>query len=268
VLSQTYRGMDTFPPQCIFHVAHDSTDIPEEVLDQFVLNSDSDLASEVLKMTDHFTHEIFCADVSPAQVVRSPVSRLVVDVERFEDDALEPMAAIGMGAIYMKTSGGGRLRRPISAAERDDLKSKWYRPHHDRLAALVAATVQQFGSVLIIDVHSYPSIPLPYELDQQLARPEICIGVDEFHTPTSVRNAFVSAFECGQFGVAVNSPFGGSIVPKAVFKSDPRVRSIMIEVRRDLYMGEATGHKRHCFDDMARRISACTRTGIGLAFST
>lgn len=258
--------MDIFPPQCVFHVAHDSTYIPEDVLGQFVLDKDTDLASEVLKMTDHFTHEMFCAGVSPAQVVRSPVSRLVVDVERFENDSLEPMAAVGMGAIYMKTSGGGALRRPISEAERDRLIGTWYRPHHDRLAALVAEMVQQYGSVLIIDVHSYQSTPLPYEFDRQLARPEICIGVDQFHTPSLVRNAFVSAFERVQFDVAVNSPFGGCIVPAAYFKSDRRVHSIMAEVRRDLYMNEATGHKRRCFEALAGRIRTCIRSAVELSF--
>lgn len=258
--------MDIFPPQCVFHVAHDSTYIPEDILCQFVLDKDTDLASEVLTMTDHFTHEMFCRGVSPAQVVRAPASRLVVDVERFENDSLEPMAEVGMGAIYMKTSGGGVLRRPISEAERDWLMRKWYHPHHDRLAALVAATVQQYGSVLIIDVHSYKSTPLTYELDQQLARPEICIGVDEFHTPSSVRNAFVSSFEKDQFDVGVNSPFGGSMVPAAYFKCDPRVHSIMIEVRRDLYMNEANGDKKHCFEELAGRIRTCMRNAAELSF--
>jgi N-formylglutamate amidohydrolase len=259
--------MSTFPAQCVFHVAHDSTYIPEEVLDQFVLDKESELASEVLKMTDHFTDEIFCAGVSPSQVVRATVSRLVVDVERFENDNLEPMAGVGMGAVYMKISSGGALRRPISEAERDWLMNKWYRPHHDRLAALVAATVQQYGSVLIIDVHSYQSIPLPYEFDRQLARPEICIGVDEFHTPSLVRNAFVSAFEHGQFDVAVNSPFGGSIVPAAYFKSDRRVHSIMVEVRRDLYMNEASGDKKRSFEELAGRIRTCMRVAANVTSS-
>jgi N-formylglutamate deformylase len=46
------------------------------------------------------------------------VSRLVVDPERFTDDAREPMARKGMGVIYTRTASGEPLRRPPSDDER------------------------------------------------------------------------------------------------------------------------------------------------------
>jgi hypothetical protein len=36
---------------------------------------------------------------------------------------------------------------------------------------------------LIIDVHSFSSVPLPHEPDQTPRRPEVCIGFDRFHSP-------------------------------------------------------------------------------------
>eukprot|EP01050_Picozoa_sp_SAG11_P046820 SAG11_NODE_24167_length_377_cov_0.899281_1_plen_56_part_10 len=39
------------------------------------------------------------------------VSRLVVDLERFADDATESAASVGMGACYLKTTEGQELRR-------------------------------------------------------------------------------------------------------------------------------------------------------------
>ncbi len=108
------------PTPIVFHVPHDSTFIPPEVRDQFLLN-DADLQTELRLMTDHFTHALFCEGVDAAQVVRAPVSRLVVDVERFPVDADEPMAAVGMGAVYTATSSLQPLRRPISPSEREAL---------------------------------------------------------------------------------------------------------------------------------------------------
>lgn len=48
------------------------------------------------------------------------VSRLVVDPERFTDDAQEPMAAVGQGAVYTRTSDGSALRELLDG-ERDAL---------------------------------------------------------------------------------------------------------------------------------------------------
>jgi len=43
--------------------------------------------------------------------------------------------------------------------------------------------------------------------------------------------------------VGVDRPFSGTLVPNAVFRKDRRFQSVMIEVRRDLYMDETTAEK-------------------------
>ena len=50
-------------------------------------------------MTDTFTAELFPPTAHAAERIVFPVSRLVCDVERFPDDADEPTAARGMGAV-------------------------------------------------------------------------------------------------------------------------------------------------------------------------
>lgn len=52
------------------------------------------------------------------------------------------------------------------------------------------------------------------------------------------------AFESAGFEVAINTPFAGSIVPLEYYGKDNRASSLMIEVRRDLYMNETTGKPR------------------------
>ena len=81
-------------------------------------------------------------------------------------------------------------------------------------------------------------------------RPEICIGTDTFHTSTSLKNQIGQFFCDYSFNVKFNDPFKGSIVPEKFHYKDKRVQSVMIEVRRDLYMDEKTGKKNMHFNEI------------------
>ena len=224
----------------MWHLPHDATVIPDEVRDQFVL-SDQELADEVRRMTDHLTGRLFGLDLGDERVIRAPVSRLVVDVERFPEDLDEPMAARGMGVIYHRTADGQPLRRPLSKHERRDLLERWYWPHHRRLDDAVEMALVRTGQCLLIDCHSFPSEPLPYETDQSPDRPDICLGTDEFHTPPELLEAAIGAFRREGFDVAVDRPFSGALVPLSRYRRDRRVGALMVEVNRGLYLDERTG---------------------------
>jgi len=99
----------------IIHIPHASRKIPSDIRRSLLL-SDSDLEEELTVMTDAFTDELF--DVVSANAEIFPVSRLVLDPERFIDDNQEMMAALGMGVIYTCTSSGQRLRHPPTSKER------------------------------------------------------------------------------------------------------------------------------------------------------
>lgn len=43
------------------------------------------------------------------------------------------------------------------------------------------------------------------------------------------------------FKVAINTPFAGTLVPLKHYGQERRVTALMIELRRDLYMNEASG---------------------------
>lgn len=226
----------------ILHVPHSSRVIPPDLRPTLRL-SDADLARELLRMTDAWTDELFPAALgSGREAVVFPVSRLVVDPERFEKDDQEPMALKGMGAVYMKTSDGTPLRHDLSARERSALILRFYRVHHDKLEEAVEQELLKQGRALIVDCHSFPTRPLPFE-DPALLRPEICVGIDGYHTPPWLGAACIRLFEEKGYEVAPNTPFSGSLVPSRWFGSEPAVHSIMIEVRRDLSMDENTGER-------------------------
>jgi N-formylglutamate amidohydrolase len=248
-------------PVSVIHIPHASTHVPASARSSIAL-SEEELQHELLTMTDHFTDELFQVSENLAEAVTFPVSRLVVDPERFVNDSNEPMAAKGMGVIYTLTSSGQPLRKAPSMKERDDLLSMYYFPHHLRLAQEVDAALARHDRCLIVDAHSFPARPLPYETDQHPDRCDICVGTDPFHTPQWLADFTVDAFRNRGYRVEVNRPFAGSLVPAKHYKRDNRVLSIMIEVNRSLYMDEVSGERLAAFDAVASNLQQVLLTLI------
>jgi N-formylglutamate deformylase len=220
----------------IFHIPHASTLVPD---DAGLIASPAYITEQIRVLTDHHTDKIFgaCARAEDA-VILAPVSRIVVDVERFPDDAHEPMSAVGMGAVYVRGCDGGELRH--SNAARDVLLQRYYAPHHAALEAAVDGHLGAHGQALILDCHSFPAQAHLYEGDLMRRRPEICIGTDAFHTPDILAEHVEQVFAKHGFEVARDTPFAGALVPQHVYRRDKRVTSVMVELRRDLYMDEET----------------------------
>lgn len=229
---------ETVPPWVIFHIPHDSSFIPPQCRKKILL-SDEELNRELLCMCDLWTLALYGNGIPFSQIVASPVSRLVVDVERFSEDKEEVMAQRGMGVIYTTTHRKKPLRLKPDAAERQMLLERWYRPHHFLLSLKVNEAINKFGKACVVDLHSFASKALPYEMNSG-PRPEICIGTDSFHTPQNFKEAFHFEFS-KNFDTGYDSPFSGALVPLERYKKDKRVASVMVETRRDLYENELTG---------------------------
>ena len=261
------------PAPLILHVPHASLHIPPETREQFAL-SDADLERELLLMTDRYVDELFALPADEAVTVRHEVSRLVLDPERFEDDAHEEMGRVGMGAVYTATHEGDPerrpLRRPLAYGEREALLARYYRPHHERLERAVEEALRDHGRCLIVDAHSFPAWPLPYEKlvwpeedPRWKHRPAVCLGSDLTHTPLWLQAAAYEAFAARFGSVVFNRPFAGTIVPLRYYGQDVRVASIMAEVRRDQYMDEENGEKLLDFERTATRIRDAVRSMAG-----
>jgi N-formylglutamate deformylase len=241
--------MHAYPPWVVLHIPHASTLIPTAVRDQFVL-TDAVLEAEAVLMADLHTFEMFSGGESKHQTITAVVSRLVVDVERFANNAHEPMASIGMGALYTVTSTLLPLRRALSLAEEIQLMDTYYKPHHAALEAAVETCIEQYGCCLILDCHSFADKGLPYEMADALAsRPDICIGTDPFHTDQKLSQSFVNAFEQGGWRVAINSPFSGAIVPASRYKQEARVQSVMVEINKRLYLDGHSANDKYSSAD-------------------
>lgn len=225
----------------ILHIPHASRRIGADVRRQILLD-DAALSVELDHMTD--SHTDLIADRAAAGVATSPWSfanqwsRLVVDPERFPDER-EEMHTVGMGAVYTRTSAG-RVLRDGSPDVIAGLLRTYYEPYARGMTDVVNERLAATGRAVIIDVHSYPSVALPYELHADGERPPVCLGADDFHTPAWLIGAAECAFS-RTGDVAVNTPFAGCYIPLDHYRTNPNVRALMIEIRRDVYMDEPGG---------------------------
>jgi N-formylglutamate amidohydrolase len=240
-----------FNKECvILHAPHSSLVIPEEERKQILLNDD-ELRIELLAMTDHFVDELFF--FPGVDMITSLTSRLVVDMEKFRDDKEEIMAPVGMGAVYIKTSVGKDLRESNNAS-RELLLSRYYDPYHSEFEHRVEEKLNQYGRCVILDCHSFPAVPLPYELDQDPHRPDICLGTCDFHTSKELLGYAVEFFSQHNLSVAVNRPFSGTIVPIKYYQTEKRVCSMMVELNKGLYMDESNGQKAAAFNTISKLV--------------
>ncbi len=172
------------------------------------------------------------------------MSRLICDVERFRNPEDEAMSKLGMWVCYTHDQNGRRITN-YDNCHKNEILTRYYDKHHARLTKATAVKLQTFNQALIVDCHSFPP-GLPYYSPGKL--PDICLGLDEYHTPRKLIELCRRYLEARGYTVAINHPFKGSLVPLTYYQKDERVQSIMLEVSRKLYCDEhnrkTTGYNR------------------------
>ncbi|MGI5439372.1 N-formylglutamate amidohydrolase [Streptomyces shenzhenensis] len=245
----------------ILHVPHSAREIPAAVRAGIVLD-DAALERELDDITDAHTAELAEAAAGLARVTPwrfvNRLSRLVVDPERFPDER-EEMLAVGMGAVYTGTTRRGTLRP--AGTDPGPLIERYFRPYARAMTEAVRDRLAATGRAVVIDVHSYPTERLPYELHGDGPRPPVCLGTDAFHTAAGLAELARAAFaECGE--TALDSPFAGAYVPLEFYGTEPRVGALMVEIRRDGYMTEPGGPAGPGLHRLASALAALV-AGVG-----
>ena len=93
------------------------------------------------------------------------------------------MCQVGMGVTYTRGSLRQPLREQPTQGKCQELLEQYYIPHHQKPTDAVEESLLANDHFLIVDRHSLPALPLPYELNQTAFRPDFCIGMDDFHNP-------------------------------------------------------------------------------------
>ena len=227
-------GPGTIP--IVLHLPHNATYIPEDFdwnLDQHTLDQ------EIHRLVDHHTLELFQPLIDAGAIaLHNNLCRLYFDPERFADRDKETMNQVGMGVFYTHTTDGERFREEDEADDYEAKLERLYHPYHQQFTQIVDELLSKFGRVLIIDGHSYPRDPLPYEQFPDASRPQIDIGTwtePDQHTSQVLIDHTSKCFRELGYSVDLDVPFKGSIIPTK-FIGDTRVQTMMLEIRRDVYL--------------------------------
>ena len=226
----------------ILHVPHSSTKIPN--YKGYSMQHEA-LEEEMLLLTDWYTDDIFSS--GDGIMIRADFSRIFCDPERFTDDTQEVMAKFGMGVLYEKTDKGKPMRE-VSPQFKEEVLEQYYWVHHRKFSEVVATQLLENNKALILDCHSYPSIPIARDLNQNPERPDFNIGIDPYHTPQSLIELSKDFFKSRGFSLGIDWPYSGSIVPLEYYQKEQRVESIMLEINRKLYLEEPSNVKSNRYE--------------------
>ena len=216
----------------ILHAPHTSTVIPEEYLSDYTSPEDAfDCAN---KMVDHGTGYIAEMLVSDELVKKDnalifPYSRVFCDVERFDSEE-EEMNKIGMGVLYTHSY---KLIKIRDVKNPDRIKN-YYNEHHRLLNERCKHELDKGEDLLFVDLHSFSNTPLPYELHKDLKRPDICIGIEDYHSNEKMINSIIYHIEKYGYTWSINEPFIGCLIPSDYYLKDLRIKGFMFEVNKDI----------------------------------
>ena len=190
--------------------------------------------------------------------------RTYIDANRTEDD-LDPglldgpwptplnpgeKTRLGYGLVWRNISAGIPLYdRPLPVEAVRRRIEHCYRPYHAALAGLVDDAVRRFGCVWHLNLHSMPNNA--YErLQMQSPRPlaDFVLGDRD---GTTCDPAFVDLVERvlrdRGYTVARNDPYKGVQLIAKIGQPAQRRNSLQVEIRRPLYMDEATRERNEGF---------------------
>lgn len=221
----------------ICNIPHSSLHIPEWALKDFVI-SRKELKAFSEKIVDLHVDELFDF-VDDTNKISAELSRVVLDVERFREDAKEEMSKLGMGLYYEKDDLG-RIIRHRGKTYEDCLI--YYDKYHDELTEKAGRILSENGSCYILDCHSFHE-GLAYTGFPVESYPDVCIGVNKT-TLTEVKELKVyNLFKDNGYSIKVNEPFSGALVPLA-FGDNENIHSLMLELNRRIYCGNAKDFER------------------------
>lgn len=211
-------------------------------------SSPLDQALDVRCDADLYVDELYQGAPAGA-FVRARLSRFVCDLNRHPDDvstrAVPEHAGArnkdGRGFIWeVTTSGTSTLRRPLTLDEWSARKAV-HDAYYGALATALDRARRKFGFAILVDGHSMPSVGRSGHADPGKERADIVPGDRQGTSCSPALSRAVGDFFRGRgYSVSFNDPYKGGFITQHHGRPSEDVHAIQIEMRRDLYMNEAT----------------------------
>jgi N-formylglutamate amidohydrolase len=261
----------------IFNSPHSGSSYP----DDFLVASRIDLPT-LRRSEDSFMDELI-ADLSRRgfPVVRVNFPRSYVDVNR-EPYELDPRmfsgrlpsfantrsmrVAGGLGTIPRVVGDGQEIYRERLAVEDALLRIETlYKPYHRALRRLINRVHQTFGTVVVVDCHSMPSIGVSRD---EPRRPDVVIG-DRYGTSCAQLLPDMVETTMSRLGYSVgrNKPYAGGFITEHYGNPASGLHAVQLELNRAIYMDERRREKSPRFAqvsaDFAKLADALATVPLG-----
>jgi N-formylglutamate amidohydrolase len=143
----------------------------------------------------------------------------------------------GLGTIPRVVGDGQEIYRERLAV--DDALARieaLYKPYHRALRRLINKAHQAFGTVIVVDCHSMPSIGVSRD---EPRRPDVVIG-DRYGTSCAGMLPDMVEETMGRLGYSVgrNKPYAGGFITEHYGNPASGLHTIQLELNRAIYMDE------------------------------
>lgn len=216
----------------IVHIPHSSLNFPDIFYNKLLIDK-KELDNENIFVSDYLIDRFIPSNFN--NIIKFKFSRLFCDVERFPNDKLEVMSKYGMGVIYSKTSKGKTFIKYDKQYKSYVLKNYYFK-HHKKIENMISKIIKKHGECTIIDLHSF-SDEFVKKILKLENNPDICIGFDEKFKDIELIEKTIKHFQKYKYTVRTNYPYSGSFIPDKYFrKKDLKIKSIMIEINKRIYL--------------------------------
>jgi len=233
----------------LIHLPHSGRDILSHYMSDYFLAAD-ELKENIDQYCDLYTDELFGDLFEHFGGVKSNHSRLFFDPERFGDDGAEPMhKKHRLGWFYENAI---LTKKPLRKLDNKANIRAYYDAHHKELNRKTAEKLSLYGRCSVIDCHSFSNERYWFH-DANLALPDICIGFEDNHVDKELVAIIQKEFE--GYDIGINTPYAGALVPTDYWGKDFRVKSVMIEINKRLYLEPDNITKSKDFETIKEKLN-------------